>query len=368
MNILHINSYYSVSPFYKNIFDYQRKNNTVIVYVHTKRNFLNSIKDSDCIISSPYNGFDRFLFHRKHRKIWNDLKSKVDFQKVDIIHAHSLFSNGFEAYKAFMEYGTPYIVAVRNTDVNVFLKHIPHLRSLGLKIMMNAKAIVFLSHPYKDYVLKKFIPLTNRESILRKTYVITNGIDDFWIKNKSVHQKNPNMIKAISVGVVNKNKNHLSICKALKRLCDEGYCVSLDIYGKVANKRLIKKIGKYDFVKHFDPLPKEQLIYKYRECDVFALPSITETFGLVYPEAMSQGLPVIYSKGQGFDGQYNDGRIGCSVYPKCISSICDAILSCFKNYDSISNESLKCSDNYSWIPINKTYIDLYNTFSNDLTK
>ena len=37
----------------------------------------------------------------------------------------------------------------------------------------------------------------------------------------------------------------------------------------------------------------------YRENDIYVMPSIIETFGLVYAEAMSQGLPVIYTRGQG---------------------------------------------------------------------
>ena len=42
----------------------------------------------------------------------------------------------------------------------------------------------------------------------------------------------------------------------------------------------------------------------------FCLPSHAETFGLVYVEAMSQGLPIIY-EGQGFDKQFQDGEVDC---------------------------------------------------------
>ena len=42
------------------------------------------------------------------------------------------------------------------------------------------------------------------------------------------------------------------------------------------------------------------------------MPSITETFGLVYGEALSQGLLIIYTKGQGFDGQIKEKLAGYS--------------------------------------------------------
>ena len=43
------------------------------------------------------------------------------------------------------------------------------------------------------------------------------------------------------------------------------------------------------------------------------MPSRYETFGLVYGEAMSQGLPIIYSKGQGVDGYFKEGTVGYGV-------------------------------------------------------
>lgn len=39
----------------------------------------------------------------------------------------------------------------------------------------------------------------------------------------------------------------------------------------------------------------------YRPASGFAMVSFRENFGLVYAEALSQGRPVVYSKGQGFD-------------------------------------------------------------------
>ena len=63
-------------------------------------------------------------------------------------------------------------------------------------------------------------------------------------------------------------------------------------------------------LKEFD---KEELIKLYRDSHIFTMPSITESFGLVYAEAMTQALPVVYTKGQGFDGQFPDGEVGYSV-------------------------------------------------------
>ena len=51
---------------------------------------------------------------------------------------------------------------------------------------------------------------------------------------------------------------------------------------------------------------KEELRRVYAQCGLFALPSTGETFGLVYIEALSQGLPVLYTHGDGVDGLIPD--------------------------------------------------------------
>ena len=47
---------------------------------------------------------------------------------------------------------------------------------------------------------------------------------------------------------------------------------------------------------------KSELLGIYRSSSIFIMPSTGETFGLVYIEALSQSLPVIYTKGDGVYG------------------------------------------------------------------
>ena len=65
------------------------------------------------------------------------------------------------------------------------------------------------------------------------------------------------------------------------------------------------------------------------------MPSYTESFGLVYAEAMSQKLPVIYSKGQGFDGQFEEGLVGYHVSPYDVKDIANGILKALENDSAI---------------------------------
>jgi glycosyltransferase involved in cell wall biosynthesis len=111
-------------------------------------------------------------------------------------------------------------------------------------------------------------------------------------------------------------------------------------------------------------MKKDELISIYRKCDIFVLPSFTETFGLVYPEAMSQGLPVIYSKDQGFDNWFPEGVVGYSADSKDVESVFDAISKTYSKYHEISINVLKNYRKFSWERIGPEYIELYKSIYN----
>jgi glycosyltransferase involved in cell wall biosynthesis len=89
------------------------------------------------------------------------------------------------------------------------------------------------------------------------------------------------------------------------------------------------------------------------------MPSLTETFGLVYAEAMSQGLPVIYTRGQGFDGQFKEGEVGYSVNSSDIHEIVKKIISIIENYSEISKRCVKLVDKFNWNEITNNYNEIY---------
>lgn len=90
------------------------------------------------------------------------------------------------------------------------------------------------------------------------------------------------------------------------------------------------------------------------------MPSHHETFGLVYAEAMSQGLPVVYTRGQGFDEQFPDGEVGLAIESKYPQTIANAIETIVINYKSISNNCVQRITNFKWDKIGKIYKSLYD--------
>ena len=61
------------------------------------------------------------------------------------------------------KYGIPYIVAVRNTDVNIFFKQMIHLRKLGVQILKKQKKLFFYRNLIEMKLLENYVPENLRE-------------------------------------------------------------------------------------------------------------------------------------------------------------------------------------------------------------
>lgn len=368
MNILHINTNYLSNALHQNMINTMNKKDvSSIVFVPTYEGSQRVINTNDnVIVSSCFDKWDRVNFYSKQKKILKSVKALCIVEKFDIIHAYTVFTDGNVAYNLYKEYGIPYVVAVRNTDINTFFKYMVHLRKRGIEILKNASAVFFLSPVYKKRLFDKYINTADAKVIEPKCHVMPNGIDDFWLENLYTNKdflKDDDVIKLACIGSVEHNKNMLSVAKALDLLKQQGKKVSLSIAGKIKDQNIYNSLMKYDFVKYMGVLPKEKLIDVYRTNDVFALTSFNESFGMVYVEAMSQGLPVIYTKNEGFDGQFSDGMVGYSSSPSDITEISNKILLAYDNKQSIYNNSIRLLSVFSWASIVEKYISIYSNIS-----
>lgn len=344
-----------------------------IVYIpikkqeHYNEKINNNLRNTNFIYSKTFNNFDRIYYFRKINKILEDIKNKVVFDDIDLIHAHTLFSMGGIALKLKRERNIDYIIAVRSTDVNLFFKYIFYLRGIGIQIMKEAKKVIFISPAYKEFVINRYIPCELRDYINQKSIIVPNGADSFWLQNKYTKSKNKNIkeITLIYVGSFLKRKNiHISIAVASK-LKTLGYKIKLLIVGGGGGDEYkIRKLAKKNenIIEIYDRIEeKEKLLSMYRKSDIFIMPSYNETFGLVYIEAMSQGLPIIYTKGQGIYGYFKDGKVGYSINPKDISDIVRKIEMIIHNYNKISKNCYNLVDNFSWDKIAKIYHNIYTS-------
>lgn len=364
MRILHINCNYIGTTLHQLMIEHLDAlgyDNQVFVPTYDK-NIAVIKPNNNVYVSECFNKWDRLVFDYKQQKIIKAIEEHYDVASFDLIHAYTLYTDGNAARILSAKYGIPYVVAVRNTDVNGFLKKMIHLRKRGLKTLLAAKEVFFLSEAYRRQVFERYIPQQYQEEIEKKTHIIPNGIDKFWFENTPEQGKviDKKRIKLVYAGRIDKNKNIPTTQKAMVILRKQGIESSLTVVGKIQDEKEFQIIKNDPYTTCLPAMPKEKLIDVYRESDIFVMPSFTESFGLVYAEAMSQGVPVIYSENEGFDGQFPEGVVGYHINPNSPTDIANKIELAMSYLSCKSTKISELSEQFSWEKIVKQYSEIYS--------
>lgn len=304
---------------------------------------------------------DSLFYFKKIRKCYRALsKSHGLLESIDFIHAHTLFSDGGVAYEIWKNYNIPYCLSVRNTDINVFYHFKPYLKPYAEKILVNSKFVVCLSVPYKNYLLNNIHCKEIRSLVEEKIKIIPNGIDDFWFSNQPECKKESlgKRLTIATVGQISKLKNQTIVVKACEMLRSKGYDVTYHVIGDIVDKEYAKGLNGKDYIILHGAKSKEWICHFYDVCDVMVLPSIHETFGLVYAEALSRGVPVIYTKGQGFDGQFPDGLVGYGVDADDSLELANKIITVKNELPRLSQNALDSCTKFQMSKVVANFYDL----------
>jgi len=370
IKILHIANDYTGSKVYNNIVkNIDRLEITQLVYTpirHIGQIGKNNVdfrrKESRIYYQNILSLGDRLFFNKKIKKIVKNIEVLIQLNEVSLIHAHTWFSDGGVAYELFKKYNIPYIVAVRNTDLNLFFKYMIHLRRYGVEILINAQKIIFISPIYKERLFAKESIASIKNILDLKSIVIPNGIDSFWLNNAQQHKiLNRENVNLLFIGKFTKSKNVLRLIKAVEQLNIDGIKCHLHMVGGGGNeeKCIFEYIkSKNDFTFHGKILDRGKLMSIYQICDIYTMPSKAETFGLVYIEALSQGLPVVYTINEGIYGFYNNS-IGEAVNCESINEIAKGIEKIIKNFENYKFDIKSIMLNHDWSEIVKIYASMY---------
>lgn len=112
--------------------------------------------------------------------------------------------------------------------------------------------------------------------------VWTRGVAD-QLKSKVKNHQSSEKLRVLSVGRVSKEKN-------LDVLCELQDQFEISVVGDGPYLEILK--NKYKQVNYLGYKFGQELAETYAAHDVFAFPSLTDTFGIVMIEAMCNGLPV----------------------------------------------------------------------------
>lgn len=260
--------------------------------------------------------------------------------------------------------GLPFVAGIHNSDIEVLTSPLYkiHFKPRLEKALRNAKAIACRSFVLQDKLLKLY------PEFEEKTFVAPSGIDKkaamfLDAKQNEKHSADTNFsrftshislssdmnhslltthhspIKVLTCAHFKKRKNIDKVIKACKGL----ECFELTVIGDGKERKKLEKIDKN--VIFTGRLPHDEVLAKMRNSDIFVLPSVGETFGMVYLEAMASGCITVCTKGDGIDGIIKDRENGFLTEPNS-ESIKETLL----NIKNLTKEEL-----------NSLYTNSFNT-------
>ena len=236
--------------------------------------------------------------------------------KCDAIIFH-LFEPSFYIAKHLKEYyRVPMIFGVHMTD-SVWAKQ--NNGRLLRKYAEDIDGFAFRSKALQTS-FQKYLP-TNKNG-----FVIYSGIPEACIKGPRQIDIEHKILRFITVSNFIKRKNIDLIIKAIYELVKSDNNIMLTIIGDGKERRHLERlVEKYKLERNISflgHLKREEVFLKLDTHDVFILPSVDETFGMVYLEAMARNCIPIGTINQGIDGIIKDGINGFLVYPT-LESVCE---------------------------------------------
>lgn len=184
------------------------------------------------------------------------------------------------------------IVSERNTSQNYSI-----LDWLRFNLYRVADWVVPNSYSQADFIKK------HARYLAPKIRVIVNFVDlnKFSLSNTEVYQQNNKTLHILTLARITPQKNIIKYLYALKKVKDSGADIIVDWYGYMDGdgsyyNECLNKIIELGLqnIFHFHE-PTKDVVSKYRNCNVFCLPSLYEGTPNVVCEAMSCGVPILCS-------------------------------------------------------------------------
>ena len=358
LKILHLNSNFLFTKIYENQINSMSNEFKHVIYNPLKSHIDNN-SGLDVLHPENLNKFDSLLTLRRLSKSFRYIKRKVDLRDIDIIHAHTMSNDGLLAWKLYKKYNIPYILTIRNTDINFTLRYKKHLKKHFYKVLISANIIIFPNYSYKLKLMNYYKNDVTLEKKLKKAIEIPNGIHKMWNNNPTnkIKKKKKKKVKVLFVGRIYRNKNLHNLLEAIEKIDN----CELTVIGKIIDSKYFNDLSINYNLNYIGEKNKEEILDIMKNHHIFAMPSFNETFGLVYIEALSQNLPILYTKNEGIYNYFPEYRFGIAVNPNQVDEIRSGIEWIVNNYEKIQENltSKAFLEEFDWNNIGKYYESIY---------
>jgi len=286
----------------------------------------------------------------------------VDGVKVHLIEVQQIpFQKKFWGFQNRKIINTiNFVIEKRDFDPDIIIAHFP-IRYLGVMDKLKSKALKVAVMHFTDLrLLKKYTSqITEFNKLFDLVYTRSEAIkcgakalgierlSEFIVNSGVPYSKCPTRnnismnkkIQLIYVGKLIERKHAEYVIEALGRLKDT-FDFQFKIIGKGPLKdkfvQKVKQVRIENRVEFIDSLSREEVYYEMSQSEIFIMPSVQETLGLVYLEAMLHGCITIGTEGEGIDGIIKNGENGFLV--KSLSP--ESVYQCLKDIFLMPDDEL----------------------------
>lgn len=285
--------------------------------------------------------------------------------KIDLIHAYFTIPAGLSGAWIKNKTHLPLIVSPHGSDVP---HHNPEKFNLPIRLLSP-----IIKHIWQKADRVVTVSDGLRQTALRTTPnikidVIHNGIDTHHFSPAPSPQKNK-IPQLIAVGRLVELKGLHHLLPALKKVKESGQPFHLTIAGEGPMRsdleNLSAQLNLNEQVTFKGQIPYTQLPNHYRQSDLFVLPSLAESFGQVFAEAMACGLPVIGTTTGGIPEVVGPHQQDWLVPPGDIEILSRKVTALLKSQETRQtlgqHNRQYVRDHFTWTNAANAYLQLYQT-------
>jgi glycosyltransferase involved in cell wall biosynthesis len=292
------------------------------------------------------------------------LKQVLKEFNPDVVHINSIFYHSSPAILIPLN-NTPNIMTLHDYKIICPATNDILIQSSCQKLFdqncMNCVGILkYYPEKLKMYIFKKVlknIDMFISPSISLKDDIEKNGINNINIIHHGINLLNYSKIKKrhtlLYVGRLSKEKGIEYLIKAMPIIIKKIPQIHLNIVGYGPERgnleNLTKQLKIKDNVTFFNQVPNNSIEEYYKKSSVIIVPSIwPEPFGLIGPEAMSVGRPIIATNIGGIPEWLENGKTGYLVPPRDSNAISKKVIQLISNHklmDKMGNAGRKKAEN-----------------------
>ena len=223
--------------------------------------------------------------------------------------------------------GIPYLVV--GHGVEIWKKPDRRVRDA----LRNAVKLLAVSNYTRDRMAEVLNVSTDEIGLLPNTFQPDNFTLEpkprFLLKRYGLRADQPVILTIARLASAERYKGYDQVLKALVRVREKFPNVHYILGGRGPDRlrvmKLVSELGLANNVSLAGYIPDEELSAHYSLCDIFAMPSKGEGFGIVFLEALACGKPVIAGNKDGSVDALMNGKLGVLVDPDNVGQIAEGI-------------------------------------------